>query len=109
MNNKEKLGRRGGHLKAAVVFLLALVLCFALVWSPPHVRAAAEKDQPPKGDAQALQFSKDKDIQQIKPKKPVRVKLHRNAKGEYTWDITGDNVDDVIKADRRLKKLLNLE
>jgi hypothetical protein len=51
----------------------------------------------------------NQEIQNIKPKKPVRIKLHRNANGEYTWDITGDNPDDVCRADTRLKKLLKIE
>lgn len=64
-----------------------------------------DKAQP----APQFQTAKDKEIQQVKPKKPPKVKLHRNAKGEYSWDLTGDSVDDVVKADRRLRKLLNVE
>jgi predicted secreted protein len=59
--------------------------------------------------SQQFKFSKDQQIQQVKPKKPVRIKLHRNAKGEYSWDLTGDNVDEVFQADRRLRKLLKVE
>lgn len=58
---------------------------------------------------QNFQFDKDKQIQQIKPKKPLKIKLHRNAKGEYSWDITGDSVDEVVSADKRLRKLLKIE
>jgi predicted secreted protein len=58
---------------------------------------------------QGMQFSKDPQVQQIRPKKPLRIKLHRNAKGEYTWDITGDNVDEIIRADARLRRLLKLD
>jgi hypothetical protein len=58
---------------------------------------------------QNFQFNKDKQIQQIKPKKPLRIKLQRNAKGEYSWDITGDNVDEIVSADSRLRKLLKIE
>jgi hypothetical protein len=54
----------------------------------------------------ALQISEDKEIKDIRPVKPSRIKLHRNAKGEYTWDITSDNPDEVAKSDSRLRKLL---
>ncbi len=57
----------------------------------------------------ALQFSRNQDVQQIKPKKPVKIKLHRNAKGEYQWDIAGDSADDIVRADSRLRKLLKVE
>lgn len=78
------------------------ILLFALM-SASFVYAAAVANKPP------LHFSKNQDVQQIKPKKPVKIKLHRNTKGEYQWDITGDNVDEIIRADKRLKKLLQIE
>lgn len=56
-----------------------------------------------------VQVTKDKLLQYAKPKKPVKIKLHRNNKGEYSWDITGESVDDVIKADKRLRHLLKEE
>lgn len=56
-----------------------------------------------------IQANKDKVLQYAKPKKPVKIKLHRDKKGEYSWDITGESVDDVIKADKRLRQLLKEE
>lgn len=56
-----------------------------------------------------IRFRKQPEIQQIKPHKPVKIKLHRNNKGEYSWDITGDNVDEIIRADRKLRRLLRIE
>ncbi|HHW19980.1 MAG TPA: hypothetical protein PKZ17_07090 [Thermodesulfovibrio thiophilus] len=56
-----------------------------------------------------VQVTKDKTLQYAKPKKPVKIRLHRNNKNEYSWDITGENVDDVIKADRRLRQILKEE
>jgi hypothetical protein len=69
----------------------------------------ADKNQVSHAAAQPLQFSRNQDISQIKPRKPVRIKLHRSAKGEYQWDISGDNADDIVRADRRLRKLLETE
>lgn len=59
-----------------------------------------------KGD---FQFRKQPEIQQVRPPKPVRIKLHRTAKGEYSWELSGDNADDIAATDRRLKKLLKVE
>lgn len=56
-----------------------------------------------------IQTSKDKVLQYAKPKKPVKIKLHRDKKGEYSWDITGESVEEVIKADKRLRQLLKEE
>ncbi len=56
-----------------------------------------------------IQFKKQPEIQQVRPQKPVKIKLHRNAKGEYSWDLSGDNVDEIASADRKLRKLLNVQ
>jgi hypothetical protein len=56
-----------------------------------------------------LQIRKQPEIQQIKPKKPVKIKLKRTGEGKYTWDLTGDDLDEIVKADKKLRKLLNLE
>ncbi len=56
-----------------------------------------------------IQIKKQPELQQIKPKKPVKIKLKRSAEGKYTWELTGDDLDDIVRADKRLKKLLNVE
>ncbi len=56
-----------------------------------------------------LRFEKSQTLQSIKPRKPVRIKLKRDFQGRYSWEITGDSVDEIINADKRLKKLLNIE
>jgi hypothetical protein len=58
---------------------------------------------------QGFQFSKQPALQQVKPKKPVRIKLRRTSKNEYSWELTGDDVDEVVKADRKLRKLLGVK
>ena len=60
-------------------------------------------------DIKPLQIKKQPEIQQIRPKKPVKIKLKRTGEGKYTWDLTGDDLDEIVKADKKLKKLLNLE
>jgi hypothetical protein len=60
-------------------------------------------------DNNALQIRKQPEIQQIKPKKSVHIKLKRTAEGKYTWDLTGDDVDEIVRADKRLRKQLHLE
>ncbi len=75
-----------------IVVLAALLLM-------PALPGAEEKDR--------FVFTKDPQLQQIRPKKPVRIKLRRSAKEEYTWELTGDDVDEILKVDRRLRKQLN--
>lgn len=60
-------------------------------------------------DTSTFQVKKQPEIQQVKPRKPVRIKLKRSSEGKYSWDLSGDEVDEVVRADKRLKKLLNIE
>ncbi|MDI6801646.1 MAG: hypothetical protein QMD01_06310 [Thermodesulfovibrionales bacterium] len=86
---------------SSIFCLLISVLCLLIFTLFCNIANAEEK--------QPLQFGKDTQIQHIKPKKPVKIKLHRNAKGDYSWDLTGDSVDEVVQADKRLRKLLKVE
>ncbi len=60
------------------------------------------------GEKETFQFKKQPELQQIRPKKPVRIKLRRTPKGEYTWELAGDDVEEIIRADRKLRAQLNL-
>lgn len=60
-------------------------------------------------DKSEFQFKKQPAIQHVKPKKPVKIKLKRTAEGKYTWDLTGDDADEIVRVDKRLRKLLNIE
>ncbi len=60
-------------------------------------------------DTKNTVVKKQPEIQQVKPKKPVKIKLKRSTDGKYTWDLTGDDIDEIVRADKRLKKLLNIE
>lgn len=51
---------------------------------------------------------KQHELQQIKPKKPVKIRLKRTAKDEYSWELSGDDADDIVRTDQRLRKLLNV-
>ncbi|MBI4847076.1 MAG: hypothetical protein HY808_00660 [Nitrospirae bacterium] len=54
-------------------------------------------------------FKQVQEIQEIRPDKPAKIKLRRNSQDDYSWEISGDDVEEVIKADRRLRKDLKTE
>ncbi len=76
------------------------ILIIAIMLLIPISVSAAEKE--------GFQFKKQPELQQIKPKKPVKIKLRRSPKDEYTWELAGDDADEIVKIDRRLRKMLNL-
>jgi hypothetical protein len=55
---------------------------------------------------QASVFQQIPEIADIKPQKPVKIKLKRNYDGNYAWELTGDNADEVLQADKVLKESL---
>jgi hypothetical protein len=79
----------------AAVFLATVILLF------PFCSYAGETD--------GFRFSKQPEIQQIKPKKPVKIKLRRSPKDEYSWELAGDDADEIVKTDRKLRKMLNVQ
>lgn len=75
--------------------MMTIALLFCLSVTTVH---AVEKD--------GFQFKKQPELQQVKPKKPVKIKLKRSAKDDYTWELTGDDADDIIRIDKKLRKML---
>lgn len=78
----------------------ALLISAAMLLTPVSL-CASEKE--------GFQFKKQPELQQIKPKKPVKIKLRRSPREEYTWELAGDDADEIVRTDRRLRKLLNLQ
>lgn len=81
-------------MRGISIIIIVLTFCFFLA-----AACTAEKE--------GFQFKKQPELQQVKPKKPVKIKLRRSAKDEYTWELTGDDADEIIKTDKRLRKMLN--
>ena len=80
----------------APMLLTATLLLFSVLTASPSAR----EDFP---------IKKQPELQQIKPKKPVKIKLKRTAKDEYSWELSGDDVDEIVRTDHRLRKLLNVK
>lgn len=85
------------------IFLRFVILLISITFLLVPAFAVETKDTKP------TQIKKQPEIQQVKPRKPVRIKLKRSTEGKYTWDLSGDDADEVVKADKRLRKLLNIE
>lgn len=49
-------------------------------------------------------FELQPDITEIRPQKPVKIKLKRSINGQYSWDLSGDDADKILEADRKLKE-----
>ncbi len=79
------------------VLLIVLILIFWLY-------GCAELD----GSEQKEVFKQERkeEVLQIIPKKPVRIELRRTAKGKYSWTLRGEDVEEIIKIDGRLRSVI---
>ncbi len=57
-----------------------------------------------KDSEQPVVFKQVPEIKEIKPEKPVKIKLKRNSKGDYSWEISGDDAEKILKAEKYLQK-----
>jgi hypothetical protein len=79
-------------------FSLVIIFCFTMCFFVQTANTA-EKN--------SFQFKKQPELQQVKPKKPVKIKLRRSVKGEYIWELTGDDAEEIVRTDKNLRKMLN--
>ena len=49
-------------------------------------------------------FKQQPEITEIRPQRPVKIKMKRNTSGQYSWDISGDDTDKVLEADSKLRE-----
>ncbi len=59
-----------------------------------------------RSEGQGAVFEKRPEIIEIRPQKPVKIKLKRNSNGNYSWELNGDNPEKVIETDGKLRKAL---
>lgn len=78
---------------------ILLLLLATLLFLPLQACTDSGKEKEPV-------FKKLPEISEIKPQKPVKIKLKKNASGSYSWEITGNDTDEIIEADRKLRKAI---
>lgn len=78
------------------LFVALSIISLAIV---TYVLASSNKADRP-------EFKKVEEIQMIKPQKPVTIKLRRTQGGDYVWEIKGNDVQKIIKADSELRSLI---
>ena len=59
------------------------------------------------GEKQSFARTTDQEVIQLTPKKPTRIVLKKTSKGKYTWELKGEDVEDIISIDGRLRKYIS--
>ncbi len=102
MEAKSKIKSKTGQFQTSQVIILLCSILVIMFMFPFSIFSSERKQE-------TFKTSKEPGIMQVRPNKPVKIKLRRSAKGEYSWELSGDSVDEIVKADRRLRRLLNIE
>lgn len=58
------------------------------------------------GEKPPVTYKEIPEVQFIRPQKPLSIKLKRKIRGEYTWEISGSNVEEILEVDKKLRKVL---
>lgn len=53
--------------------------------------------------AHAADFKQNPQIAAVRPPSPVSIELKRDQKGEYSWKLSGTNVNEIIRIDQKLR------
>lgn len=91
-------------MRLLMVFIVAIsfISCGKFTETPQHVKPADEISS----DAQYK-----KEMEEIKKslKGEIKVKLKKDGKGGYNWEITGKDVQEVLRANEALRRRLSDE
>ncbi len=83
-----------------VEFRLFLTLLLIILFFPVQACTGTENEQ------EKSVFKQLPELKEIKPQKPVKIKLKRNASGSYSWELSGDDADKIIESDKKLRDAL---
>jgi len=79
---------RGIMVLGALLGLFVLYSCEGSKFSEPDIRIVQNKDL----------------ASRVSSVKPVKINLKRKPNGTYSWDISGNDVESILEADRQLRK-----
>jgi len=76
--------------------------------------ACEEKPLPPQGKSESppvtkVIVEKEKVEREEFPPPEVKIKLKRDGKNDYSWEISGSDVNEILKVNEKLKKQLTGE
>ena len=84
--------------KKIITIVLAVIAASFLLWGFLYSE-----------ESQEFTYRENTEIKNVKPKKPIKIKLKRTSVGKYSWDLTGDDVDEIVKTDKQLRNQLGIK
>ncbi len=87
-------------------FITILLIVFCLL-SCGKVQDIPVKQKAVEGETAEIQYKKEMEEIKKSLKGDTKIKLKRDGKGLYTWEISGKDAHEVLKANETLRKRLS--
>jgi hypothetical protein len=104
-------GVKGEGLMKSVLpgFLLAAILMTSCGGNPSSSPAKPQTPAAPKGIVEKERVEKER-VEKEEPLPPeVKIRLKRDGKDSYSWELSGSDADEILKVNEKLKKKLTQE
>jgi predicted small lipoprotein YifL len=89
------------------IFIVMMALIFALIACGKDSLPPQDKSQNPPFPKVIVEKEKVRKEQPLPPE--VKIKLKKDGKDSYSWELTGSDVDQVLKVNEKLRKQLGGE
>jgi len=83
-------------------FWIYIVLAFMVAACEKQPLSPAEKSEPPHVSKVVV----EKEKAERSPPAEVKIKLKKDGKDQYSWELSGSDVDQILKVNEKLKKQL---
>lgn len=89
--------------------ILCLMMVFSFTFCSKVKENGIQVEQKDTKGQKATDNQYQKELEEIKKslKGDIKIKLKKDAKGGYSWEITGRDTNEVLKANETLKKRLS--
>jgi len=98
---------RGGLCVKGVFIGCIVMIAFMPTACENRPSASPEKSEPPSVPKVIVEKEKSERQHPLPPE--VKIRLKRDAKDNYSWELSGSDVDQVLKVDEKLRKRITAE
>jgi hypothetical protein len=85
------------------IWITGLLLAFILVACEKMPFPAQGKPEPPSVPKVIVEKEK---VERTPPPPEVKIRLKKDAKDSYSWELSGSDVDQILKVNEKLRKQL---
>jgi hypothetical protein len=86
------------------IFIISMVLIFFLIACEKKSVPSQYKSESPLVPKVIVEKEKVEKVQPLPPE--VKIKLKKDGKDSYSWELTGSDVDQILKVNEKLNKQL---